>query len=114
MHLSNDKPIMKVSKLPLSTFLPTPDDCDALRRNYAVLLGREVVRSVSYFKKFNQYVPDHITHEHTTAMNSKSVVVSSTQYIHYTACMCSYDMYVHTFITVDMICADSCGCSSLL
>lgn len=79
MHLFNDKSIMKVSKLPLSTFLPTPDDCDALRRNYAVLLGREVVRSVSYFKKFNQYVPDHITHEHTTTTNSKFVVVSSTQ-----------------------------------
>ena len=72
MHLSNDKPIIKVSKLPLSTFLPTPNHCDALQRNYAVFLGREVVRFVSYFKKFNQYVPDHITHEHT---NSKSFVV---------------------------------------
>lgn len=75
-HLTNDKPIADVSSLPLSTFLPNLEDSSALRSNYAVLLGREVVQSLPFFKDFGEYVPSHIPHKYSTEMSRKSTVVS--------------------------------------
>lgn len=74
-HLDNDKPIAEVSSLPLSTFLPHMEDCAALRTNYAILLGRELVKSVKFFKSFSDYIPAHITHKYSEEMRSRSVVV---------------------------------------
>ena len=48
-HLANDEPIADVSSLTLSTFLPNLEDSNALRSNYAILLGREVVQSLPFF-----------------------------------------------------------------
>lgn len=62
-HLANENPIADVSSLPLSTFLPNLEDSTALRSNYAVLLGRELVQSLPFFKEFAEYIPAHITHE---------------------------------------------------
>ena len=74
-HLPNDSPIGKVSELPMSSFLPNLADCSALRENYAILIGREVVWKLTYFKKFASCIPDHIHHEHSEAMSRKSVLV---------------------------------------
>lgn len=75
-HLSNDKPIGEVSTLPISTFLPDRDDCRSLRSNYAILLGRELVKSIPYFKDFADCIPIHIKHMYSQEMSQKSVVVS--------------------------------------
>ena len=75
-HLSNSAPIAQVSSLPNSSFLPNLEDCVALRSNYAVLLARELVRSVPFFKQFAEYVPAHIIHQHSNEMSRRSVVVS--------------------------------------
>jgi len=75
-HLSNDKLIGEVSALPFSTFLPDRDDCKSLRSNYAVLLGRELVNSIPYFKDFADCIPIHIEHKYSREMSQKSVVVS--------------------------------------
>ena len=76
-HLSNDMSAAEVSGLPLSTFLPSLDDCTGLRANYAILLGRELVKSVPFFQRFSEYIPAHITHKYSEEMNRKSLVVSS-------------------------------------
>jgi len=75
-HLPNDKPIGEVSALPVSVFLPDQEDCRSLRSNYAVLLGRELVRSIPYFKEFTDCIPSHINHKYSREMAQKSVVVS--------------------------------------
>ena len=75
-HLDNDKPIANVSSLPLSTFLPNTDDCAALRTNYAILLGRELVKGLPFFEQYKDYIPAHIKHQHSEAMSMQSIVVS--------------------------------------
>ena len=74
-HLPNSEPIAQVSSLPNSSFLPNLEDCAALRSNYAVILGHELVRLVPFLKQFAEYVPAHITRQHSEEM-SRSVIVS--------------------------------------
>ena len=75
-HLCNDKPIADVSTLPLTTFLPNKQDSSALRNNYAILLGRELVRSIPFFSDFKDCIPAHISHKYSEEMSRKSTVVS--------------------------------------
>lgn len=74
--LRNDTPLAQVSSLPLTSFLPNMQDNKTLRNNYAILLGRELVRSVPFFKSFKDCIPAHISHKHSQEMSRKSVVVS--------------------------------------
>lgn len=74
-HLPNESPIGTVAELPISTFLPSLADCSALRQNYAILIGREVVKKLPYFQIFADCIPKHIHHEYSEAMGSKSVLV---------------------------------------
>ena len=46
------QPVRYPCSLPNSSFLPNLEDCVDLRSNYAVLLGRELVHSVPFFKQF--------------------------------------------------------------
>ena len=46
--------------LPLSTFLLTPEDCQVLRMNYAVIIARILVTKLKYFHAFRNCVPKHI------------------------------------------------------
>ena len=75
--LVNDTPIGDVSALPLSTFLPSLADSAALKENYAILIAREIVKKLPYFKVFEDCVPDHIQHEYSANMCMKSSIVSS-------------------------------------
>lgn len=74
-HLSNCNPICKVSDLPLTTFLPNAEDCSVLRKHYAILLGRELVKSVPYFQCFHELIPSHIPHKYSNEMSRKSTIV---------------------------------------
>ena len=77
VDLPTDHPLGDISITPLSAFLPSPADCKELRANYAVLLGRIVVKKLSYFKVFEDCVVRHITHKHSDVMKQKSVIVST-------------------------------------
>ena len=68
VDLPADHPIGEISTIPLDVFLPSPTDCKELRTNYAVLLGRIVVKKLSFFQIFEDCVIHHITHEHSDVM----------------------------------------------
>lgn len=74
--LDNSSPIGNVGTLPLEIFLPSMEDCDALRNNYVVLLAREIVDKVPYFEVFADSVPGHIVHQYTEELSCKSSIVS--------------------------------------
>lgn len=74
--LNNSSPIGNVDTLPLSTFLPSMEDCDTLRNNYIVLLAREIVEKVPYLEVFADSVPEHIVHRYTKELSCKSSIVS--------------------------------------
>ena len=77
---SNASPIGRAADLPLSTFLPDLLDCSSLRENYAILIGREVVKKLQYFKIFETCLPKHFTHAHSERMSQKSTVVSKVMF----------------------------------
>ena len=72
---SNAIPLGQPADLPLSMFLPDLADCSKLRENYAILIGREVVKKLTYFKIFEKCLPKHILHAHSQEMSMKSTVV---------------------------------------
>ena len=76
VDLPADHLVGDISTTPLSAFLPSPADCKVLRANYAVLLGRIVVKKLAFFKVFEDCVVNHITHKHSDVMKQKSVIVS--------------------------------------
>lgn len=76
VDLPADHPVGDISTTPLSAFLPSPADCKVLRENYAVLLGRSVVKKLAFFRVFEDCVDRHITHKHSDVMKQKSVIVS--------------------------------------
>lgn len=75
-NFHNDRPIRNDPSLPLSTFLPNVEDCSVLQANYAILMGREVIKRLSYFKIFADCIPMHILHKHSDEMSRKSELVS--------------------------------------
>ncbi len=62
--------------LPLSTFLLSPEDCVALRKNYIFLVARILVNKLDFFAKLKKCVPCHLRHKYTDEMNVKSKIVS--------------------------------------
>ena len=76
-RLPNESCIQSVESLPLSTFLPDVSDCNALRSNYAILLGRLLVKKLKFFSVFKKCLPDHIPHMYSQQMSEKSVLVST-------------------------------------
>lgn len=74
-HLPNDRPIGDVLKLCISTFLPDVGDCLKFRENYAILIGRVLVKKLPFFKIFEDCTPKHIEHKYSEAMSKKSEIV---------------------------------------
>ena len=74
-HLSNDSPIGRAADIPVSTFLPDFEDCSRLRDNCAILIGRVLVKKLTYFQVFANCVPKHLPHEHSAEMSMNSTVV---------------------------------------
>lgn len=75
-HLPHDSQICDIKELPLSTFLLSENDLDALRHNMAVLLLRNVVHKINFLEPYKKYVPSHITHQYSDKMSQKSSVVN--------------------------------------
>ena len=76
LHLDDTKPIGDIKALPLSTFLPSAEDCSALRDNYVVLISRILVKHLAFLHPFSKCVPKQIEHMYSEAMAKKSSVVS--------------------------------------
>ena len=77
IDLPANHPVGDISTTPLTEFLPSPADCKVLRENYAVLLGRVVVKKLPFFRVFEDRVVSHITHKCSEVMKQKSRIVSS-------------------------------------
>ena len=76
MHLDDSKPLGSLSKVSLSEFLPSLDDCTSVRDNFVTLAARIVVENLSHFSYLQPCVPSHIPHEFSSAMEEKTLYVS--------------------------------------
>ena len=65
-----------ISSIQLEHFLPSTCDEKAMRKNFAVLIGRVLVKFVPFFKTFGKGLERHIQHEYSEDMSRKSDVVS--------------------------------------
>ena len=74
-YLDDSKAIGEVGDLPLSTFLPSSDDCAMLSANFVVLVARILVQHMPFLEAFRKCVPQHIQHEYSEVMKQKSTVV---------------------------------------
>lgn len=73
--LSDDLPECDIGSLPVTTFVPSVEDCTALRANYIVLAARVIVDKLPYFSALHQCVVKNIPHQYSEAMQKKSVMV---------------------------------------
>ena len=74
----NPHPKANIKKLPLQTFIPSVTDCEHLLQEFVVLVARVVVKQFSAFKFLEDVVPQHIPHEYSKLMATKSEIVSQT------------------------------------
>ena len=72
-NLSNELP----KEVCVFDILPTNEDYEFLKRNFAILLSRVIVKFIPYFTSdYNELLTKHIPHEHSTEMATKSEIVS--------------------------------------
>ena len=74
-QLANDKPTANVSTLPLTTWLPSVNDCVLLRDELIVLVSRVLIAKMKVFHAFSDVVQDHIPHQYSKEMSEKSYIV---------------------------------------
>ena len=73
---SNGIPDIDVESLPLTTFLPSLNDCKKLRENYIISVSRVLVKHLAFLAPFKGCVPQHIEHIHSKELTKKSDAVS--------------------------------------
>ena len=72
-NLSNKLP----TEVCVFDILPTNEDYEFLKRNFAILLSRVIVKFIPYFTSdHNKLLTKHIPHEHSTEMATKSEIES--------------------------------------
>ena len=76
LHLSTTPSTTNVLHLPLSTWLPTVDDCLHLRKEFIILVGRVLVKHLPKLSFLESCLPAHIPHEYSHTMTRKSQTVS--------------------------------------
>ena len=80
--LSTTEAIGDMNDLVPSVYFPDAADCTELRNNYAILMARVLVEEVDYFKQtFGKYVVKHISHQYSSQMRKKSLIVSFMVYV---------------------------------
>lgn len=77
----------RVDSAPLSTFLPTVDDCNAIRDGYITLVSRVLVEHLEFLAPFKQCVPQYIVHTYSQEMSKKSEMVSLQ--VLFVSCICN-------------------------
>lgn len=73
VHRNNTVPALS---LPLDTYLPQPEDYNALRDRMVVLVERLIVEEFAFFHAYRDVVLKHIPHKYSTEMSRQSSVVS--------------------------------------
>lgn len=64
-----DRPSLPdISKIKVSSILPSVDDQSAIKKNFAVLIARVLVQNLPFFKDFGSGVERHIRHKFTHEM----------------------------------------------
>lgn len=61
LRMDDTKSVGTVSTLPLSTFVPSPQDCATLRDNYVILVSRVLVQHIPHFLSLKKHVLESIT-----------------------------------------------------
>jgi hypothetical protein len=70
-HLSDEKPIADICKLPLTTFLPSVQEQEILAEELATLVGHKWAEHIPALERFEDYLPDNIYHKHMDMMMLK-------------------------------------------
>ena len=81
LHLDEEESVADTSDIPVSSFLPSTDDCVALCNNFVILAARVVVENFTCFSSLCKCVPDHIQHKYSAFMKEKTVSVSGLLYL---------------------------------
>ena len=68
-------PIGDIRNLPMSVFLPTQEECLAVRNNYVVLVSRIITDYLPAFSTFKKCVPKHIPHKYAAVMSEQFQMV---------------------------------------
>lgn len=97
--LSDDQPKNDIQSLPVTTFVPSADDCTTLRSNYIVLVARVIVDKLPYFSSLHKCVVQHIPHRYSKAMEQKSKIVSN---LHLLLLDCIYMFLVINAFTIQI------------
>lgn len=78
MDLDIDEPQADITSLPLQTFVPCEEDCDFLKKEFAVLLSRTLANKLHFLYPYQSCVPVHIPHKYSAESSKKSDIVSVT------------------------------------
>ena len=84
-HLPNDKPIMKVEDISLTTFLPNDAEQRMLVGELVILVGNKWAKNIPALSWFQEYLPDTIAHEYmqVTKLKTEKVSYINRQYVKY-------------------------------
>ena len=72
-HLPDERPFADVSKVPLSTWLPSVSDCVTPREEFIVLVSRVLVKNLTAFGFLRDQVVEHIPHIYILRHNEEIV-----------------------------------------
>lgn len=73
----------KQAEVNLYDILPTSEDYDSLKKDFAVLISRMIVAYLPFFSTdFKDTVQKHIAHKYSSEMSKKSEVVSKSYTMH--------------------------------
>ena len=68
-------PKKSIWDVPTSDIVPTTEDQEKLRSEYKELVGRVLVKHIPQFNQFTENVLEHIPHEYSSAMASKTEII---------------------------------------
>ena len=66
-----------ISDIRVDQLLPSEEDTQTLKRNFAMRIARVLTKNMKFFKQFGSGLERHIWHEYYAEMSTKSEVVST-------------------------------------
>ena len=74
-NLNDEEPIRHIMELPNSSFLPSPEQHDKLKKDFVILVLRILAKNCKFFSQFARMIPSHIPHKHSKEMSQQSQIV---------------------------------------
>ncbi|KAK3099437.1 hypothetical protein FSP39_004353 [Pinctada imbricata] len=71
-NLSQDQPTTSINDVNNGIFIPNLDECHLLEENFVFHIMKILVKHVGCLKKYEPYLPRHITHPYLEQMSKKS------------------------------------------